>query len=67
MANAMRVMSAATKDTIDASSVTVMCVEQDKRSATKATAVATGWIASPRVQELPMVTELLLPPVTVTE
>jgi len=67
MENAMRVMSAARKDANDESNVTVICEDKDSRRATKVTAVATGWTASPRVQELPMVTELLLLPVNMTE
>lgn len=42
MAKAMRVMSAARKDTIDASNVTVMCEDKDKSRAMKMTPVATG-------------------------
>jgi len=67
IANAMRVINAAKKDMIDASNVTVMCVDKDRMRAMKVTPVATGWTASPRVHELPMVTELLLPPLTIKE
>ena len=42
MAKAMRVMSAARKDTIDASNVTVMCEDKDKSRAMKMTPVADG-------------------------
>ena len=40
IANAMRVISAAKKDTTDASNVNVMCVDKDKMRATKVTPVA---------------------------
>jgi hypothetical protein len=42
IAKAMRVMSAARKDTIDASNVTVMCEDKDKSRAMKMTPVADG-------------------------
>ena len=42
MAKAISVSAAAKNDTMDARSVIVMCVEKDRRSATKVTAVATG-------------------------
>lgn len=42
IAKAMRVMSAARKDTIDAINVTVMCEDKDKSRAMKMTPVATG-------------------------
>lgn len=60
-ANAIRVISAAKNETRDATSVTVVCVEKERRNATKVAAVATGWMARPRVQELPMVTSLEAP------
>jgi len=40
IAKAMRVISAAKNDTIDASNVTVMCEDKDKRRAMKMTPVA---------------------------
>jgi hypothetical protein len=42
IAKAMRVMSAARKDTIEASNVTVMCEDKDKSRAMKMTPVADG-------------------------
>jgi len=42
IAKAMRVMSAARKDTIDAINVTVMCEDKDKSRAMKMTPVADG-------------------------
>lgn len=78
MAKAIRVRSAAKKDTIEDTRVTVMCCEKERRSATKVIAVAgafrvslnylrarevdspTGWTASPRVQDDPMITLVFL-------
>jgi len=67
IANAMRVIRAAKNDIIDASNVSVMWVDKDRIRAMKATPAATGWTASPRVHELPIVMELLLLPLTITE
>lgn len=44
IANAMRVISAARKERIDASNVMVMCVDMEQMRATKVTAAADGGI-----------------------
>jgi len=49
MAKAIRVIVAARKETREANRVTVMCCENERRNAMKATPHATGWTARPLV------------------
>jgi len=60
IANAIKVRSAARKETREETSVTVVWVENDKTSAKNVTVVATGWTARPRVHELPIMTFAVL-------
>ena len=55
-AKARRVRKAAKKASTEAKSDTVICCEKAQTSARKATMVATGWMARPRVQLEPIVT-----------
>jgi len=55
MANAIRVRKAARKEVREEKRVTVVWVENERRKAINVTAVATGWTASPRVHEAPIV------------
>jgi len=58
-AKAISVMNAARNEVNEDRRVTVTCCENDIAKAMKVTAVATGWIASPRVQEEPIMTDTL--------